>query len=118
MNIKRIYRLYKLDSLGVRTTKRKKRGSHLRVVPNTPTQPNERWCMDFVQDSLLDGRKFRALTVVDICTREGLAVHAGSSLSGRKVAAILDNIALERGYPKQITVDNGTEFLRGPTSTR
>jgi putative transposase len=111
VNIKRIYRLYKLEGLGVRTKKRKKRGSHLRVVPHAPTKPNERWSMDFVQDSLMDGRKFRALTVVDVHTRECLAVHADSSLSGRKVAVILDTVAVARGYPQEITVDNGTEFF-------
>ena len=111
MNIKRVYRLYKLEGLGVRAKKRKKRGSHMRVVPGLPTRPNERWSMDFVQDSLMDGRKFRALTVVDVHTRECLAVHAESSLSGRKVATVLDTVATVRGYPKQITVDNGTEFF-------
>jgi putative transposase len=111
VNIKRVYRLYKLEGLGVRTKKRKKRASHLRVVPHAPTKPNERWSMDFVQDSLMDGRKFRALTVVDVHTRECLAVHADSSLSGRKVAAILDIVAAVRGYPQEITVDNGTEFF-------
>jgi putative transposase len=111
VNIKRVYRLYKLEGLGVRTKKRKKRGSHLRVVPAAPTRANERWCMDFVQDSLMDGRKFRVLTVVDVFTRECLAVHADSSLSGKKVAAILDTVAAARGYPKEITVDNGTEFF-------
>jgi putative transposase len=111
VNIKRVYRLYKLEGLGVRTKKRKKRGSHLRVVPHAPTQPNERWSMDFVQDSFMNGTKFRALTVVDVHTRECLAVHADSSLSGRRVAAILDTVAAGRGYPKEITVDNGTEFF-------
>jgi putative transposase len=110
VNIKRVYRLYKLEGLGVRAKKRKKRGSHLRVVPSAPTRPNERWGMDFVQDSLMDGRKFRILTVVDIFTRECLAAHADSSLSGRKVALALDCVAGQRGYPKEITVDNGTEF--------
>jgi putative transposase len=111
VNAKRVYRLYRLEGLGVRTKKRKKRGSHLRVVPSPPTRPNERWCMDFVQDSLIDGRKFRALTVVDVFTRECLAVHADSSLSGSKVAAILDGVAQQRGHASQITVDNGTEFF-------
>jgi putative transposase len=111
VNAKRVYRLYKLEGLSVRTKKRKKRGSHLRVVPSLPTRPNERWCMDFVQDSLIDGRKFRALTVVDVFTRECLAVHADSSLSGSKVAAILDGVAKLRGHAGQITVDNGTEFF-------
>jgi len=111
VNIKRVYRLYKLEGLGVRAKKRKKRGSQLRVVPNPPTRSNERWCMDFVQDGLIDGRKFRALTVIDVFTRECLAVHADSSLTGRKVAIVLEAVGGRRGYPKEITVDNGSEFF-------
>jgi putative transposase len=111
VNIKRVYRLYKLEGLGVEKKKRKKRGSHLRVVPNAPNRANQRWSMDFVQDSLLDGRKFRALTVMDVFTRECLAVHADGSLSGKKVAAVLEQVAMGRGFPSQITVDNGTEFF-------
>ena len=111
VNIKRVYRLYKLEGLGVSRLKRKKRGSHLRVVPGAPTRPNERWCMDFVQDGMLDGRKFRVLTVMDVFTRECLAAHADSSLSGRKVAAVLEQVAATREYPGKITVDNGTEFF-------
>ena len=71
---------------------------------------NERWSMDFVSDSLDDGRRFRALTLVDTYTRECLALVADLSLSGHKVATILDGVARNRGYPKRITVDNGTEF--------
>jgi putative transposase len=66
--------------------------------------------MDFVQDGLLDGRKFRVLTVVDVFTRECLAVYADGSLTGKKVAAALEDVAATRGYPGKITVDNGTEF--------
>jgi putative transposase len=111
VNHKRVYRLYCLEDLGMRTQKRKKRGSHLRVVPQPPAAPNERWCMDFVSDGTTDGRKFRALTVVDVFTRECLVIHADSSLSGSKVAEQLDAAAQTRGcYPKEITVDNGSEF--------
>jgi putative transposase len=69
VNIKRVYRLYKLEGLEVRTKKRRKRASHLRVVPPTPTAPNERWSMDFMRDTFDDGRPFRILTVVDTFTR-------------------------------------------------
>src|SRR5574340_512839 len=65
VNKKRTYRIYCEEGLSVRTKKRKKRGSHLRVVPAAPTQPNERWAMDFVHDQLMNGGRFRALTVVD-----------------------------------------------------
>jgi len=111
VNHKCVFRLYREEGLGVRAKKRKKRGSHLRVVPNAPTGPNQRWSMDFVQDTLESGRVFRALTVVDVFTRESLAVHAARSFSGSKVAQVIDAIAFGRGYPKQITMDNGPEFF-------
>ena len=110
VNHKRVYRLYRLEGLSVRTKKRKKRASHLRVIPAAPTRADERWCMDFVQDTLDDSRRFRTLTLVDVFTRECLALLSDTSLSGHKVAALLDQVAAGRGYPKQITVDNGTEF--------
>jgi putative transposase len=109
-NKKRTYRLYREEGLSVRTKKRKKRASHLRVVPALPTAPNERWSMDFVADSLDSGKRFRALTVVDVFTRECLAIEADFGLNGRKVSRALDAVAATRAYPKTITVDNGTEF--------
>jgi len=110
VNIKRVYRLYKLEGLEVRTKKRRKRASHLRVVPPTPTAANERWSMDFVRDTLDDGRPFRILTVVDTFTRECPLLAADTSLTGKRVSELLDDIAAERGYPTTITVDNGSEF--------
>ena len=109
-NKKRTYRLYREEGLSVRTKKRKKRASHLRVVPALPAAPNERWSMEFVADSLDSGKRFRALTVVDVFTRECLAIEADFGLNGRKVARALDAAAVTRGYPKTITVDNGSEF--------
>jgi putative transposase len=94
----------------MRTKKRKKRGAHLRVVPPAPAAPNERWAMDFVHDQLVDGSKFRILAVIDTFTRECPVVAAEKSFTGKKVGAVLDTLAATRGYPKTITVDNGSEF--------
>ena len=111
VNKKRTYRIYREEGLSVRTKKRRKRASCLRVVPTRPTRPNERWAMDFMHDRLDDGRRFRVFTLVDVFTRESLALVADSSLSGKRVAAVLDDVAAERGaYPELITVDNGSEF--------
>ncbi len=110
VNIKRVYRLYRLEGLNVRYKRRKKRASHLRVVPPPPTAPNERWSMDFMRDTFDDGRPFRILTVIDNFTRECPLLGADTSLTGKRVAELLDDIAAERGYPKSITVDNGSEF--------
>jgi len=111
VNHKRTYRMYVEEELAVRTKKRKKRASHLRVLPVQPTAPNERWSMDFVMDTLDDGRRFRALTVVDVFTRECLALEASISFPGRKVAHVLEHLAQSHGMAKTITVDNGSEFF-------
>lgn len=110
VNHKRIHRLYREAGLSLRIKKRKKRASHLRVVLPSPTRLNERWSMDFVMDSLADGRKFRALTVVDIFSREVVLIEPDFSLTGRKVAEALERVSRNRSLPQFITVDNGSEF--------
>lgn len=72
--------------------------------------PNERWCMDFMGDTLADGRRLRVLTVLETCTRECLALEVGSTFRGSEVAAILTRLGGERGSPWKITCDHGTEF--------
>ena len=66
--------------------------------------------MDFVSDSLHDGRRFRVLTLVDHFSRVNPAVEVGSSITGKRVVAVLDRLAIEHGLPQVITTDNGTEF--------
>jgi len=75
-----------------------------------PMAPNDRWSLDFVSDQLTDCRRFRILTIVDDCTRESLALVADTSLSGVRVARELDRLMLERGKPKMIVSDNGSEL--------
>lgn len=111
VNAKRIYRLYGDEGLTVRTKPRKKLASRARVPLPTPTRPNERWSMDFVSARTADGRWFRTLTVLDVYTRESLALIADRSLTGVKVAASLTPIVQRRGAPTAITVDNGGEFV-------
>ena len=110
VNHKRVYRIYCEEELGLRTKKKKKRASHARVPLPTPSGVNERWTMDFVADRLEDGRRFRALTVLDMYTRESLAVIPGFSLTGEHVVAYLERIRKQRGAPRSIQVDNGSEF--------
>ena len=111
VNRKRVYRLYREEGLGVRAKKRRKRSSYCRVTPCAPIAPNQRWSMDFVTDTLDDGRRFRTLTVVDVFTRECLALEADFSLPGRRVTVTLDRVSHSRSLPQLITVDNGSEFI-------
>lgn len=110
VNHKRIYRIYTEEGLAVRTKKRKKLVSKVRVARPVATNPNERWSMDFVSDSLHDGRRFRDLTLVDQFSRESPAIEVGRSIPGSQVVAVLERLAITTGLPKIITVDNGPEF--------
>ena len=67
--------------------------------------------MDFVSDSLFDGRRFRAFTLVDNFTRECLAIRAAPTLHGSDVAELLDQVIEEQGEPSRIFLDNGPEFI-------
>lgn len=110
VNHKRVERLYRQEGLSLRRKRRRKHASQLRVVLPSSTRINERWSMDFVTDSLTNGRRFRSLTVVDDHSRESVAIEADFSLTGERVARVLERLAITRGLPNVITVDNGPEF--------
>ena len=109
-NHKRIYRVYREEGLQVRRRKRKRvarwRGERLEA----PQSRNEIWAMDFMSDQLADGRRLRVLPIIDIYTRECLAMEVDTSLTGERVVRVLDRLQGERGWPGKIVVDNGPEF--------
>jgi len=110
VNHKRIARIYREEGLQL-PRKRRKGPRYERKAPLKPaTRPNERWSMDFMSDSLCDGRKFRLLNIVDDFTRESVAIEADTSISGERVTRILDHIAQWRGLPETLVMDNGPEF--------
>ncbi len=110
VNHKHVYRLYREEGLSVRQRCRK-RVARERCPAPAPTGPNRRWALDFVSDALFWGRKIRMLTVVDLYTREALAIEVDTSLSGVRVAQVLDRVITERGQaPDEIVLDNGPEL--------
>jgi putative transposase len=66
--------------------------------------------MDFVADSLSDGLRIRVLTIIDSFTRECFALKVARSLPSQSVTAALNRVIEQRGAPRTIQVDNGTEF--------
>jgi putative transposase len=110
VNRKRVYRLYRDAGLAVRRRKRKRIGPIERKPLPKPRAANVSWSMDFVADGLIGGRRLRCLTIVDDCTRECLAIEVDTSITGVRVAAVLERLADTRGLPQSITVDNGPEF--------
>lgn len=109
VNKKRTYRIYTEEGLQVRTKKRKKL-HRPRQPMEVPLEINQRWSMDFVSDQLSNGRRFRVLNVVDDYSREMVGQLVSVSISGRQVARFLDQLCKERGKPKKVICDNGTEF--------
>lgn len=75
-----------------------------------PSEPNERWSMDFMSDSLCDGRRFRLLTVVDDFTRECVVIEVDASITGERVIRTLEWLKETRGLPGMLVMDNGPEF--------
>jgi len=108
---KLVYRLYREEGLVLRQrSRRRRRVAVHRRERFRPTAPNQVWTMDFVADQLADGRRFRALTVLDIFTRESLAIEVGPSLKGTDVVGVLNRLKVHRGVPKLLFCDNGSEF--------
>jgi len=111
MNEKKFRRIYTEQCLSLKIRKKSKVRSLERVPLPKPEQPNERWSMDFMSDQLgPSGRRFRVLTIVDDCTRECLALLADFSITGLRVSRVLEDLKIERGLPKAIVIDNGSEF--------
>jgi putative transposase len=111
INAKRVYRLYVEERLRLRRKKpKRRRAAVVRVTPRKAARPNQRWAMDFMHDEFLDGRKMRVLTVIDVFTRECLALEALRTFRGTDVAAILSDLVERHGKPGTIQCDQGTEF--------
>jgi putative transposase len=108
---KLVYRLYREEGLALRARPKRRRmvSEHSRQKPRA-IRPNQVWSLDFVADQLSDGRRFRALTVVDVFTRECLAIEVGQHLKGHDVIRVLQQINQERGAPQVLFCDNGSEF--------
>ena len=111
VNHKRVYRLYRDEGLGIRVKRRRKRTSVPRLLPVPATRPQERWSVDFLTDSLEDGRRFRVLTIVDNVSRVSPAIEVGPSLTGERVVAVLERLRQTIGVPQRLAIDNGPEFI-------
>lgn len=110
-NHKRVYRVYRL--MGLNMKRRVKR-----VLPKRTPQPltvieqaNVQWAVDFTQDTLYCGKRFRTLNIIDEGTRECLCIEVDTSLPAERVIRAMERLKVERGLPKQIRLDNGPEFI-------
>ena len=110
VNHKRVYRLYKDANLAVRRRKKAKRPPSERVPLQLAQKVNDVWSMDFVSDSLSNGRRIKCLTVADDFSHECVDIAVDYGISGQYVTRLLDQAATFRGYPLAVRTDNGPEF--------
>ena len=111
INHKRVYRLYRLEGLGMRPKRHRRHVTECRrMAKTTATRSNECWSMYIMSDELYNEQRIRLLTLVDNYTREGLAIEVNRHCGGQQVAEILSLVVLERCRPEKIKVDNGPEF--------
>jgi putative transposase len=104
-------RLYGEEGMALKQRpKRRRRAAEQRGERTRTTAANQAWSLDFVADQLADGRRFRALTMVDVFTRESVAIEVGQALKGTDVVEALNRLRFERGIPKMLFCDNGSEF--------
>ena len=109
-NHKRTERIYREENLSLRLRQHKKRPSHLRIVHVGPSGPDQQWSLDFMSDALMNGRRIRVLTIVDLWDRSSPALEIDVSLPGQRVVRVLEKLRLQGRLPRRLRTDNGPEF--------
>lgn len=110
-NHKKVYRIYSELKLNIRRRYKKRLPARVKQALFVPEQINQVWSIDFMSDSLWDGRKFRLLNIVDDYNREVLCIETDTSLPTTRLIRELEQLKQYRGLPKMIRVDNGPEFI-------
>lgn len=110
-NHKRIYRVYRELSLHLKRKPKKRLPARTAQALGVPVQANETWSLDFMSDSLSNGRTFRTLNVIDDFNREALWIEVDTSLPAERVVRVLEQLLSWRGRPTRIRMDNGPELI-------
>jgi len=110
-NHKRVYRIYTMLKLNIRRRYRKRLPARIKQALFKPEAINQVWSIDFMTDSLWDGRSFRMPNIIDDFNREVLFIESDRSLPTLRLIRVLEYLKDYRGLPKMIRVDNGPEFI-------
>jgi putative transposase len=109
-NHKRVHRVYCSMKLNLPRWTKKRVSTRVRQPLVAPDAVNQMWALDFMHDTLYDGRKFRLLNVIDEGNREALGIECGGSIPSTRLQQVLDELIDFYGKPKAIRIDNGREM--------
>ena len=98
-NHKKMYRIYCEMGLNLRVKPKKRLPTRDPQPLIQPETVNACWSLDFMSDSLENGRSFRTFNVLDDFNREALWIEIDLSLPAVRVTRVLDMLAVWRGYP-------------------
>jgi putative transposase len=110
-NHKRVYRIYTAMHLNIRRRAKKRLPARVKRQLFQPDAINKVWSVDYMHDSLWDGRSFRLLNIIDDYNRQVLSIEADTSLPVMRLIRVLERLKESRGLPQMIRVDNGPEFI-------
>lgn len=110
-NHKRVYRVYSLMRLNLRNKRKKRLPARVKAPLLRPIAPNITWSLDFMHDTLVNGKTIRTLNVIDDFNREALSITVDTSLPAVRVIRELNKLLEWRGNPEKIRSDNGPEFI-------
>ena len=110
-NHKRIRRIYRTMELHLQRKPKKRLAPRTAQVLAVPAQSDQTWSLDFMSDSLSNGRTFRTLNVIDDYNREALWIEVDTSLPSERVVQVLEQLLDWRAAPAKIRMDNGPELI-------
>jgi Transposase and inactivated derivatives len=110
-NHKKVYRVYTQMRLNLRSKRKKRLPVRVKAPLLCPIYPNVTWSLDFMHDTLSNGKSIRSLNIIDDFNREVLNITVDCSLTASRVIRELDKLIEWRGRPEKICSDNGPEFI-------
>lgn len=110
-NHKRVYRIYSMMRLNLRNKRKKRLPGRMKAPLLRPIAPNVTWSLDFMHDSLANGKTIRTLNIIDDFNREALSISIDTSLPAQRVIRELNKLVEWRGKPDKVRSDNGPELI-------